>query len=141
MSTLYVCGGSIDSWPHEVFVSVLNQDADWYWEDLDWVTMPRSEAERSRQRIIKCRYCDQPANKLDGFYPWSSTNNLCTEHAAMPKEGWLERKGHNGHYFVNGHSLCWRYEIEGYAFPAPIPERPCARCLERAERRVKKVST
>jgi len=137
MNTFYICGGTIPIYPRNVFVRVPHRTADWYWEGLDWVAMPTGEAERSRQHIIRCIYCDQPASQLDGFYPWSAAHNLCSKHAAMPREGWgKEWPGHKGHYFRNGHSLCWRYEIEGYTFPGrPIPKRPYARCLKRAARR------
>ena len=122
-----ICGGAISGRPQQVFIEPRRDD--WLFEG--WVEMPEAEARRSGQHIIHCSYCDKPAVKLDGFYPWMATGNMCAEHAAMKAGGWADGS-RRAHYFRGFHSLCWRWESEYYTFPGQVITRPlCSTCAKR----------
>lgn len=125
-----ICGGTIPSFPQQVFIEPHKDD--WLFGGADWIEMPEAEARRSGQHIIRCSYCDKPAVKLDGFYPWMATGNLCGEHATTKAEGWTDGS-RRAHYFRGFHSLCWRWEKEYYTFPGEVitTKPPCATCLKR----------
>ena len=71
-----------------VFVLV-STSADRMW---DWRRMSKRVAKSLRLNVIKCDQCDEPAVRLDHFWPYHSEMNSCRKHLT-PRDGTTHHVG------------------------------------------------
>lgn len=53
---------------------------DWPKDVVDWRAVERNKALERPATIIRCYYCERPATRLDGLWPYHHELNACTKH-------------------------------------------------------------
>ena len=98
----------------------------------DWRVCLRAEAQEDQ--IIRCIHCNEPAARVDHFWPYSSEYNQCAFHAAPTGWGKMSHRA-KWHWIEKGKFACtYDLSYSGRVLPGkeqPPQETICKRCHAR----------